>query len=136
MLIAEDLLLLMTNDDSGLAKHQGKKPSAVVTPLSKGVRELLYQRLVTRGILRSGQGRILGIFPTQSWPTEELEHERAVREHVVQSAGLDKKRAQARAQQVAEGDWGFRAVRQALDEMMAAVMVATTVATTAAVSSS
>lgn len=49
--------------------------------------------------------------------------------------GVTKRELQAHAKQIAEGDWASKAVRQAIDEMMAAVMAATTVATTAAATS-
>ncbi len=64
--------------------HQGKKPSAVITPLSKNLRDPLYRRLVERGILRSEHGKILGIFPTRSWPTQDANHEVEVRRFVTQ----------------------------------------------------
>lgn len=63
----------------------GKKPSAVITPLSKNLRDLLYARLVEQGILRSAHGKILGIFPTRSWPTAQGQHETDVRRHVTQA---------------------------------------------------
>lgn len=58
---------------------QGKKPQAVVTPLGKGLRKRLYERLVDGGILRSESGKVLGIFPTQQWPAQDAAHEDAVR---------------------------------------------------------
>ena len=138
MLLAEDLLLLLTDDDSGrlvvsgsavdvalggaqlieltllgrvdvtaegegragrlvvrpgerpgdplleealgiVAEREGKKPQAVVGRLGKRLRERLYGRLADQGILRSEQGRVLGIFPTHSWPTTDAAHERQVR---------------------------------------------------------
>ena len=62
-----------------LAAHEGKKPSAALGPLSKHLRPLLYERLAGNGILRSEKGRILGIFPTHSWPAEDAAHEAGVR---------------------------------------------------------
>jgi len=44
--------------------HQGKKPSTVIRPLSKNLRQSLYQRLADGGVVRAEQGRILGVFPT------------------------------------------------------------------------
>ncbi|MFY9932380.1 MAG: GPP34 family phosphoprotein, partial [Streptosporangiaceae bacterium] len=45
-----------------LADHQGDKPQAVMTPLGKNLRTVLYQRLANSGVLRAEHGRILGIF--------------------------------------------------------------------------
>lgn len=70
---------------STLTGLQGKKPSAAITPLSKKLRDALYDRLVEKGILRSEQGKILGIFPTRSWPAEDADHEREVRRLITQT---------------------------------------------------
>lgn len=59
--------------------RQGRKPESVVPKLGKGVRKRLYARLTERGILRSDEGRILGIFPTSRWPTADAAHEEALR---------------------------------------------------------
>lgn len=59
--------------------RQGRKPESVVPKLGKGVRKRLYVRLAERGILRSDEGRILGIFPTSRWPTADAAHEEALR---------------------------------------------------------
>src|SRR5262245_50763090 len=37
--------------------HQGKKPSTVIRPLSKNLRQTLYQRLADSGVVRAEQGR-------------------------------------------------------------------------------
>lgn len=140
MLIAEDLLLLLTDDDSGrlvastievdpalggallvelvlagvvdvtddggmfqrgrlavadggagltdpellaalatVSRRQGRAPESVVPRLGKGLRKRLYARLVERGMLRSEEGRVLGIFPTSRWPAEDVAHEEALR---------------------------------------------------------
>jgi hypothetical protein len=62
-----------------LQQREGKKPSAVLSELGKGVREALYERLTDIGILRSEHGKVLGIFPTRSWPTSSADHEAALR---------------------------------------------------------
>lgn len=139
MLIAEDLLLLLTDDDSGrlaasstlvdialggallvelalmervdvagadehvhrgrlvvrdarptgddvldgaltrVTSKEGKKPQTVVTALGKGTRGRLYERLAASGILRAEEGRVLGLFPTHHWPTQDASHEATVR---------------------------------------------------------
>jgi len=133
--------------------------------LSKNLRHELYGRLVVGGILSSKQGKILGVFPTHRWPTQDASHEAEVRRLIIQALvqgttpdvrtaalvsllhalkcehkvvdpkqhGITKKDLRARAQQIAEGSWGSAAVREAVDQMMAAVMIATTAAATAAV---
>jgi Golgi phosphoprotein 3 (GPP34) len=68
-----------------LIANQGKKPSTVIRPLSKNLRQTLYQRLAERGVIRAEQGRILGIFPTHRWPAQDASHEAEVRHLVTQA---------------------------------------------------
>ena len=68
-----------------LAARQGGKPSTVIRPLGKNLRRTLYQRLAATGVLRAGQGRSLGIFPTRTWPTEDARHEEHVRQLVTRA---------------------------------------------------
>jgi Golgi phosphoprotein 3 (GPP34) len=137
MLLAEDLLLLLTDDDTGrlvvsgsetdialagaqlvdltmsgrvdiddrkrlvvldasptgdevldralevVSRREGKKPSSVMGQLGKKVREELYGRLASSGMLRAEEGTVLGIFPRTSWPAGSTEHESAVRRDLV-----------------------------------------------------
>ena len=62
-----------------LIARQGSKPSMAIRPLSKNLRQRLYQRLAASGVVRAGQGRILGIFPTHTWPAQDAHHEAQVR---------------------------------------------------------
>ena len=62
-----------------VAQRAGKKPSAVLGALGKGLRGQLYARLAAAGVLRSEPGKVLGLFPRTSWPTASAEHETAVR---------------------------------------------------------
>lgn len=62
-----------------VGRKEGKKPQNVVAALGKRTRVRLYQRLAEAGLLRSEEGRILGIFPTHRWPAEQTGHEAAVR---------------------------------------------------------
>jgi hypothetical protein len=62
-----------------LIARQGSKPSAVIRPLSKGLRQRLYERLAASGMVRAGQGRILGLFPAHTWPAQDAHHEAQVR---------------------------------------------------------
>ena len=56
-----------------------KKPENVLPALAKGLRQALLGSLAGRGILRAQEGRVLGIFPTRSWPAVDSGHERQVR---------------------------------------------------------
>jgi AcrR family transcriptional regulator len=68
-----------------LVAHQGNKPSSVIRPLSKNLRQALYERLAASGVLRAERGRSLGIFPTHTWPTQDARHEAEVRRLVTQA---------------------------------------------------
>jgi Golgi phosphoprotein 3 (GPP34) len=68
-----------------LAARQGSKPSAVIGPLGKNLRPVLYERLAAGGVLRAEQRRALGIFPTRTWPTQDPGHEAEVRQLVTQA---------------------------------------------------
>jgi hypothetical protein len=68
-----------------LSAHQGKKPSAVIKPLSKNLRRTLYERLAASGVVRAEQGRALGIFPVHRWPVQDAGHETEVRRLVTQA---------------------------------------------------
>ncbi|PFG38999.1 Golgi phosphoprotein 3 GPP34 [Georgenia soli] len=65
--------------------REGKKPESVVTKLGKHVRDRLYERLVAAGLLRAEEGRILGLIPTERWPTEDVRHESEVRAGLAQA---------------------------------------------------
>lgn len=68
--------------DEALARvtvKEGKKPKTVVTALGKGTRGRLYERLAQSGVLRAEGGRVLGLFPTHRWPTQDAGHEAGVR---------------------------------------------------------
>jgi Golgi phosphoprotein 3 (GPP34) len=132
MLLAEDLLLLLTDDDTGklqvsgyeidialagaqlidlslagrveledkrvvlrdpsptgddvldgalavAQRRTGKKPGSLIGELGKSLREQLYARLTASGVVRAHQDKVLGIFPTKSWPTVSADHEAGVR---------------------------------------------------------
>ena len=65
--------------------HQGEKPSAAIRPLSKNLRQTLYQRLADRGVVRAEQGRILGVFPARRWPAQDASHEAEMRRLVAEA---------------------------------------------------
>jgi Golgi phosphoprotein 3 (GPP34) len=68
-----------------LITRQGSKPSTVIRPLSKNLRQRLYQRLAGSGMIRAGRGRTLGIFPARTWPAHDARHEEQVRQLVTQA---------------------------------------------------
>jgi hypothetical protein len=68
-----------------LAANQGKKPSAVIRPLSKNLRQALYERLAAAGVIRAGRRKTLGIFPTRTWPAQDASHEAQVRDLLTQA---------------------------------------------------
>lgn len=62
-----------------ITTHQGKRPAAVIRPLGKNLRQVLYERLASRGVLRAEEGRVLGVFPVHRWPAQDASHEAQVR---------------------------------------------------------
>lgn len=77
--------------------HQGRKPAGVITPLSKNLRRVLYERLTASGLVRAEKGSILGLFPTHRWPAADSRHEEQVRrpmtEALVQQTAPDTRSA-------------------------------------------
>lgn len=68
-----------------LIAHQGKKPSAVIRPLSKNLRRTLYRRLADRGVVRAEQRKILGLIPGRRWPAQDVSHEADTRQLITQA---------------------------------------------------
>ena len=68
-----------------LVARQGKRPSAVIGPLSKNLRGTLYQRLADRGVVRAERGRIFGVFPVRRWPAQDASDEAEVRRLMTQA---------------------------------------------------
>lgn len=127
---------------------------SLVTTLGKGLADGLRARLVTRGILRAEEGRVLGIFPTRVWPATDSRHEAQLRTalwdvlvrgrapspreaclvsllHAVDQVpkqfradGVTPRQLRERARALAEGEIGGEAVRRAVDAANAAVMTA------------
>jgi hypothetical protein len=65
--------------------RQGKRPSAVIGPLSKNLRATLYRRLADRGVVHAGRGRVFGVFPVRRWPAQDASHEVEARRLVAQA---------------------------------------------------
>jgi hypothetical protein len=62
-----------------VGQNEGKKPESVEARLGKGTRARLYARLADSGVLRAEEGRVLGIFPSHRWPSDDAAHETSVR---------------------------------------------------------
>ena len=119
---------------------------------TKKLPEQLTDRLIAAGVLSEEQGRILGLFPTRSWPTVDPGPEHAVRQWLQAAliAGAtpddqtrvlialltatdsltkvvpsdDKRAVRARAKELNKDDWIGREVKQVIDEVTAAVTAA------------
>jgi len=119
MLLAENLLLLVTDDASGrlsvpghqldpglgganevvdaalriVLAHAGRRPSAVIRPLGKNLQRTPYERLAANGAVRAERARVLGVFPVRRWPTQDAGHgaelRRLVTQALVQQAAPD-----------------------------------------------
>ncbi len=63
--------------------YEGKKPRTAIRELAKNLRPLLYDRLASAGVVRAEHGKVLGLFPTTSWPATSVEHESVVRRNLV-----------------------------------------------------
>lgn len=136
------------------------KPYRVLPKLAKGLRQDLLGRMVGRGILRAQEGRILGIFPSHTWPALDSNHEREVRAglhdvlvvgrapapreaalicllqaigqvpKVLRGVGVPGRELHRRAKDVANGGFVDEAVRRAVEEISAATTAAIAAATT------
>jgi len=65
--------------------YQGKRPSAVIRPLSKNLRRTLYERLAGNGVVRAERRKIFGVFPSHGWPAQDTSHEAEVRRLMTQA---------------------------------------------------
>ena len=62
-----------------IAAKQGRTPKNVAAALGKGVRARLHERLAERGLLHEETAKILGVIPSQRWPSSDTTHEDSVR---------------------------------------------------------
>lgn len=138
------------------------KPYRALPKLAKGLREDLLGRMAGRGILRPQEGRVLGIFPSQTWPALDSSHQRQVRAglhdvlvvgrapapreaalicllqainqvpKVLGDVGVPARELRRRAKEVAHGGFVGEAVRRAVEEISAATSAAISAATTSA----
>lgn len=138
-----------------------QKPGATISRLGKGLRDRLNDQLAARGILRREDGKVLGIFPTTRWPTQDPGYEAGVRAPVVgallkgvepdgKTAAIisvltaadmlntvvqkpDLKAAKARGKEIGDGNWATDSVRKVIQEAQGAIAAAVMVTTTATV---
>lgn len=129
-----------------------RTPGDLVDRLGKDLKTRLADRLVERGLLERRDGRVLGLFPTTSWPARDSAHEDAVRRQLqtALSTGIDPDERTAtliallhavdvvpkvlavdgmrrgelrkRAKEIAEGDWAAKAVKDAVAATTAAMI--------------
>jgi hypothetical protein len=142
-----------------------RKPRDAIRKIGQGsfagrLREALQQGLAARGVLREEQVKILGLFPSTTWPVHDPAPEAAVRARVLaaltgsaapgeETAALvslllatdltrkifpdqDRRALKQRAKEIAESEWSGAAVKRAIDDVNA-VMVAVMVTTTGAI---
>ncbi len=140
--------------------------STLVDRLGRGLRDVLADRLVERGLLERREDKVLGLFRRTRWPAADRAHEDDVRRRLhaalVEGAEPDDRTAalaallhavdrahktvdrgpvparvvRKRAKALSEGHWGAQAVRDAVSAALAATTAATVAATSAASSGS
>ncbi|MFD7021093.1 GPP34 family phosphoprotein [Promicromonospora sukumoe] len=147
-----------------LALLDGRRPKEAIRKVGQGgfartLRDALQQGLAARGVLREEQVKVLGLFPSTTWPAHDPAPEAAVRERVLaaltgdaapdeRTAALvslllatdltrkiypdqDRRELKRRAKAIAESEWAGAAVKKAIDDLNA-VMIATMASTTGA----
>jgi hypothetical protein len=149
-----------------LTANPDRKPAKGLDLVKKNLRASTYRRLVDRGIVRSEDGKVLGVFPTHRWPAQDLAHERGVRAalHDALVIGttpqaptaalisllqaikainkvLDIPRAERsvvkdRARRISQDAWAADAVRKAVDAVNSAVVAAVVAGSVAATAAS
>lgn len=65
-----------------VVQSKPRTPQDLVTRLGKGVRPRLLGRLEDRGVLHRQQGKVLGLFPRNRWPSDDVRHEDALRDRL------------------------------------------------------
>ncbi|EXG79627.1 GOLPH3/VPS74 family protein [Cryptosporangium arvum] len=143
------------------ASGKERDPRTWLTPLTKGLRNRILDRLVETGVVEREESRVLGLFRTVRYPAlnpapETAAHGRldaAIRHndlsgrHTAALASLvhaidlgpklfpdlPAKEVKARLTQISEGDWAAKAIKDAIQAIQVALMAATTAAVTATV---
>lgn len=128
------------------------KPQKVIEKSQKNLAKELAARLVAQGCVTEKKDKVLGLFPTTTWPAQDTSREKVLRDalrsalvdgttpspHTAALISLisavdlthkviedaDKKLLKRRAKEIAEGEWAGAAVRKAVSDVNAAVMAA------------
>ncbi|MGU3432198.1 GOLPH3/VPS74 family protein [Actinomycetes bacterium M1A6_2h] len=144
--------LLYRVADAVAASSRPMTPKRAIEKLQKGLRDEVASRLVDQGFVDQKRGKILGLFPTTTWPARNSAYEAGIRhalygvlvdgltpqprlaavisllcaiDAVGKVAGASDRRAVTkRAKQIADGDFAGVAVRKAVQDVNAALMVA------------
>lgn len=128
------------------------KPQKAIEKLQKNLNKELGFRLAQQGFVNEQHDKVLGLFPTTTWPARDLTRKSWARQWIGSAIvdgttptpeiaalislvsaidavpkvlpGVDKKLAKARAKQIAEGEWASAAVRKAVQDVNLVVMTA------------
>lgn len=147
-----------------LAGDKPRKPETVVSRLSRDLRPAVFSALEARGLVRRVERRVLGIFPSTSWPVTSPAVGDEARQRLWATLvlgqtpdaptaalvalllatdslskvlpGQDRRALKQRAKQVADGSWAADGVRSAIIAVQTAIMAAIMVTTTAAATTS
>jgi hypothetical protein len=147
----------------------GRKPKDAIRKVGQGrfarrLRDSLQQGLATRGVLREGEVKFLGLIPSSTWTPHDPAPEAAARERVLAALtgradadertaalvslllatdltrkvfpGQDRRTLKRRAKEIAKSEWAGAAVKRAIDDVNAAIVAATVAAAGAAAAGS
>lgn len=148
-----------------VVEQKPRAASDLVGRLGKGLRAVLAERLVARGVLQREDDRVLGLFPRTRWPEADAAYEAALRadltavlvqgqapdartgalvallsavdraHRTVPHDGVPARDVRRRAKEVADGAWAASAVKDAIAASVAAITAATVATTSIATSS-
>ena len=152
-------------DARDVVAEKERSAQDLVARLGKGLVKTLGDRMADRGLLERREDRVLGLIPRTRWPAADSTHEEDVRRaltsvlvqgttpdertgalvavlsaidrahKVVDHEGLSRREVKKRAQEVAEGAWAAKGVRDAIQATNAAVIAAVAASAAAAGSS-
>jgi Golgi phosphoprotein 3 (GPP34) len=122
---------------------------------ARKLKQQLLDRLAAEGVLTERRSRLIGLFPVTRWPQLDDRAEQAVRDRLravlvdeaepdARTAALvgvlgavnlvpkllpdqDRKQLRRRVEQIAEGDWAGRAVKDSVEAVLSAVLTAAVV---------
>jgi Golgi phosphoprotein 3 (GPP34) len=146
-----DPLLARGHEIVGTARSP-LKPQKVIEKLHRKLDKEVAARLAYQGLVVEHHEKILGLFPTTSWPSKDPSRRNSMIQWIGSAVvdgttpppeiaaliamlsavdaipkvlpGADKKAAKKRAKEIAEGEWASEAVRKAVQDVNTAVMAA------------